>query len=218
MEKLVLQAQLRTETGKQVQKKRKEGLVPAVVYGNKIDPRMLWISALEFSRLYTNAGENTIIELLVDGGKAVNVLIHDTQVDPISGRFSHADLFQVRMDEEIEASIPLEFVGESEAVKAMGGMLLKNIDEVEVKCLPAHLPHSIIVDISLLKTFDDHIKVGDLKVPAKVEVLSELDTIVASVEAPRTEAELAALDEKVDADVTKVEGVVKEAPAAAEKK
>jgi large subunit ribosomal protein L25 len=218
MEKLLLQAQSRDVVGKKVKGYRKDGMVPAVVYGHQVEPKNLWVSFLDFSRMYAKAGENTIVELQVDGGKGVNVLIHDTQLDPLSGNFSHVDFFQVRMDEEIEAAIPLEFVGESEAVKTLGGMLLKNIDEVEVSCLPADLPHSIAVDISVLKTFDDHIKVVDLQVPAKVKVVSEPETIVASVEAPRTEAELAALDEKVDADVTKVEGVVKEAPAAEEKK
>jgi large subunit ribosomal protein L25 len=129
----------------------------------------------------------------------------------MSGNFTHIDLLQVRMDEEIEAHIPLEFVGESEAVKTLGGMLLKNLDEVLVSCLPANLPHSITVDISALATFDDHITAGDLKLPAKVELKSDAETIVAGVTAPRTAAEIADLDTKAEADVTKVEGVTKEA-------
>jgi large subunit ribosomal protein L25 len=210
MEKLVLRADSRQETGKKVKLRRKEGLVPGVVYGHKVEPKSVWVSSLDFSRTYKQAGQNTILELSVDGGKGVNALIHDIQLDPLSGGFSHVDFFQVRMDEEIEASIPLEFVGESAAVKALGGVLLKNMDEVEVSCLPADLPHAITVDVSALETFDDHVKVGDLKVSSKVKVLGDAETIVASVMQPRTEAELASLDEKVEADVTKVEGVVKE--------
>lgn len=218
MEKLVLQAKLRDVVGKQVKRFRKEGMVPVVMYGHKIEPKNLWVQALEFGKIYAAAGENTILEVMVDGGKGVNVLIQDTQVDPLSGRVAHADFFQVRMDEEIEAGIPLEFVGESPAVKELGGMLVKSLDEVEVSCLPADLPQTIQVDISVIKTFDDHIKVRDLKVSSKVKIVSESDTTVALVLPPRTEAELAALNEKVDADVTKVEGVVKETPATNDKK
>jgi large subunit ribosomal protein L25 len=218
MEKIVLQAQVREVTGKQVKRHREEGLVPAVLYGHKVAPKNLWVPFLDFSRVYNQAGENTILELQVGKEKSVNVLIHDIQTDPLSGNFSHADFFQVRMDEEIEASIPLEFEGEAPAVKEQGGVLVKSLDEVEVKCLPAHLPHSIVVDISTLKTFDDRISVGDLKIPAKVEVLGDPETVVALVTPPRSEEELAELDTKVEVDVTKVEGVVKETPATEEKK
>lgn len=213
MSKIVLKAEVRDVIGKKVKARRAEGLFPAVVYGHKIDARNLWISLLDFTKIYREAGESTIIELQVDGEKSVNVLVHDIQLDPLSGRFIHADLFQVRMDEEIEAHIPLEFVGEAPAVKALGGMLLKSVDEIPVSCLPADLPHSITVDISVLATFDDHIKVGDLKVSSKVKVMIDEETVIAGVTPPRTEAEMADLEAKVEADVSKVEGVVKETPA-----
>ncbi len=218
MEKLVLQAKMRDVVGKQVKHFRKEGMVPVVMYGHKVEPKNLWVQALELDKTYVAAGENTILELVIDGAKGVNVLIQDIQADPLSGRLAHADFFQVHMDEEIEASIPLEFVGESPVVKEMGGVLVKSLDEVEVSCLPADLPQAIEVDISAIKTFDDHIKVRDLKVSPKVKIVSESDTTVALVTPPRTEAELASLNEKVDADVTKVEGVVKETSAATDKK
>lgn len=212
-ETIVLNASLREEQGKKVKALRRQGQIPAVVYGHGLKPQSLKVSALDFGRVFQKAGENTLVELSIDGGKAANVIIADIQQDPITNRFTHADFFQVRMDEKIEAAIPLEFQGEAPAVKELGGIFLRTVEAVEVECLPADLPHSIEVDITILKTFDDHIKLSDLKVPTKVKILGEPEMIIASVERPRTEEELAALNEKVEMDVTQVEGVVKETPA-----
>jgi large subunit ribosomal protein L25 len=215
MEKTYLKGQKRTVTGGKVSKLRKAGVIPAVMYGHKIAAQNLALNYLEFQKVFQKAGENTVIELEIEGGEKANVLVHDVQLDAMDGKISHVDLFQVRMDEKIETKIPLEFVGEAPAVKALGGVLVKNMDEVEVSCFPADLPSTIQVDIAQIVTFDIHIKVKDLKVSDKVEIMSDMETVIALVERPRTEEELAALNEKVEADVTKVEGVVKpEAPAA----
>lgn len=194
--------------------KRSAGEIPAVLYGHHVAPQMLWVKYLDFERLYREAGESSLVEIAPTGGKPVNVLVHDVQRDPVSNRFIHVDFYQVKMDEEIEADIPLEFVGEALAVKGLGGVLVRSLDELSVKCLPKDLPHSITVDISVLRTFDDAIAVGDLKLPAGVALNEAADTTIATVAPPRSEAEMASLDEKVDLDVTKVEGVVKETPAA----
>ena len=92
------------------------------------------------------------------------------------------DFFQVRMDEELEAHIPLEFVGEAPAIRELAGILVKPLEELHISCLPKDLPHSITVDISVLNTFDDHIQVKDLPIPSGVKVLAEPDTMVALVE------------------------------------
>lgn len=209
-----LKCQKREEVGGGVSKLRKAGMIPAVMYGHKIASENLALNYIEFKKVFEKAGENTVIELEIEGNGKANVLVHEVQMDPMTGSISHADLFQVRMDEKIETAIPLEFVGEAPAVKALGGVLVKNMDEVEVSCLPADLPSTIQVDLSMIEDFDVHIKVKDLKVSDKVEIKSDMENVIALVERPRTEEELAALNEKVEADVTKVEGVVKEAPAA----
>lgn len=222
MAEFTLQVKVREAAGKDLDTMRKQGFIPAVLYGHGIDQQMFWVQYLNFAKLYAKAGENSIIEVTPEEGKTVNVIVNDVQLDPLSSRFSHIDFFQVRMNEKLEAHIPLEFVGESKAVREMGGMLMKPMEEILVSCLPKDLPHSLVVDLSALVDFDSHIQLKDVKIPAGVEVMISLDTVVALVEAPRTEAEMAALDEKVEGDVTKVEGVVKEeaAPAAegAEKK
>ncbi len=214
MTKLNLKAKLREITGKKVRRFRKQGLIPAIVYGNKIEPKNLWVNKVDFMRIYESAGESTILELETDDSQKVNVLIHDVQFDPLSGNFFHVDFFQVRMDEKVETEVPLKFVGESEAVKNLGGVLVKSLDTLPVSCLPGDLPSEIEVDISVLKSFGDTISVGSLKLSSAITVKIDPDTVIASVAEPRSEEELAKLEEKVEADVTKVEGVVKETPTA----
>jgi len=220
MTKINLKSKIRTEVGteKKLNAFRKKGIIPAVVYGNKVKPRNLWVNYLDFKRVFEKAGENTVIELEIDEKEKVNTLIHDIQHDPLSNIFSHVDFFQIRMDEKIESNIPLEFLGESPAVKELGGILVKSLDEIKVSCLPGDLPSKIEVNISKIKTFEDHIKVKDLEISDKVKVLDEEDMVVALVTPPRTEEEMASLEEKVEEDVTKVEGVVKENPSEGEEK
>jgi len=212
MEKIILKVAKREVVGKKLRKIRKEGLVPAVLYGHGVKNENLSVNYLDLKRVYGKAGENAIIEIEVDG-KKIPVLICDTQMDPMNGNFSHVDFLQVNMKETVEAEIPLEFIGESVAVKANGGILVKNMDKIEVKCLPADLPSKFEVDLSKLVTFDDQITIGDIKTLAGVEIFGDKEAVIVLVARPRSEEEMARLDEKVEADVTKVEGVVKEVPA-----
>lgn len=193
---------------------RERNIIPAVIYGHKINSQNLWVDYLNFKKVFGEAGENTVIELDIEKEGKRNALIHEVQADPVTDKITHIDFFQIRMDEKIEAEIPLEFIGESPAVKEAGGILIKNLDEIMVSCLPADLPAKIEVDISKILTFDDHIKIKDLDISNKVKVLADEETVVALVSPPRSEEEIAALEEKVEEDVTKVEGVVKEEPAA----
>ena len=204
----------REEKGKKTNKGRRSGLIPAIVYGRGVESLNLWVSALDFRKLLKKSGESTIINLEIEGKNDRNVIIQDIQRDPVTYKIIHLDFFQVRMDEKIETEVELVFVGESPAVKEFGGILIKSIDKLEIKCLPADLPSRIDVDVSVLKTFEDHITVGDLNVGKGVDVELEPETVVAVVAPPRTEDDLKELEEKVEEDVTKVEGMQKEeAPA-----
>lgn len=220
MDKIALEASTRDVLGRKTNKGRKDGLIPAVVYGKGIPGKNIWVKMLDFKRLIKKSGESTVIDLKIDEKDSRNVLIYDTQKDPVRDSFMHIDFFQVRMDEEIETEVELEFIGEAPAVKELGGVLVKNIDAIEVKCLPADLPSKIEVDISSLKTFEDRITLGDLNISKKIELSIDLETVIALVSEPRSEEEMSELEAKVDADVTKVEGVVKaDAPTeGAEKK
>lgn len=215
METLKLAVQERTESGKDLAKLRESGYIPAVQYGHKKEAINLSVKEIDFKKVFKAAGESTLVELVLGDKKGINVLVHDVQVDPLSGRFTHIDFYQVNMNEEIETDVALDFVGESPAVKALGGVLVRNLDEVKVKCLPKDLPHSFAIDLAQLVDFDSQIKVSDIKLPTGVEMIETLEAIVATVMRPRTDAEMSSLQEKVEMDVTKVEGVVKAADTAA---
>jgi len=188
--------------------------IPGILYGRGIENVPVLLDRRKFANIYEEAGESTVLKLALDGKDERNVLIKDVQKDVLSGAPRHVDFYQVRMDEEIEAEVELVFKGESAVVKESGGILVKNMDAIQVKCLPGDLPSEIEVDISSLKTFDDYIYVKDLPVAEAVEVLIDPETVVAMVDEPRSEEELAELETEVKEDVTAVEGVVKEEESA----
>lgn len=213
MDKIELKAKSREVTGKKVKKLRNKDLIPCVVYGHEIKkPLPVEVNYLEFKKVFDEVGESTIFDLVIDEKDRKNVLVKSIQHEPISLNYSHIDFYQVKMSEKITANVELIFEGVSLAVKDNGGVLVKNIDEVEVEALPANLPKEIIVDISPLKTFDDVIKVKDLNIPPKTEILNDGEEIVATVSPPRSEEELKELEEEVEEKVEDVEGVEKEEP------
>jgi len=218
MEKVKLISELREEKGKKVNKRRKQGMIPAVIYGNKIESRSLWINALDFERLLKKSGESVIIDLSIGNNDVRSVLINELQQDPRSGNYTHIDFYQVKMDEKIKTEVELIFIGESPAVKESGGVLVKNLDKIEIECLPADLPSFIEVNIADIKTFEERVYIKDLKLPMGVKVENDPKTVVALVVPPRSEEELSQLEEKVEEDVTKVEGVIKEVSTAEEEK
>lgn len=212
MQKIQLKAQNR-ELKTNVKKQRKSGLIPAVLYGHKIENQNLLLNLGEFEKVFRKAGESTIIELTTDDGKNHPVLIHDVQYHALTSKPIHADFFAVNMSEKLKAKVALEFVGESKAVKTAGGVLVKSINEVEVECLPNDLPHNIEVDISKLENFGEAIHIKDLKVTGKVHILGNPEDVVAKVQPPRdVEAELTPVVE----DVSKVEGAAEDKPVSAE--
>jgi large subunit ribosomal protein L25 len=204
---ITIEAKIRT---KSVGKVADSENIPGILYGRGIENVMVSLDKKKFNNTYEEVGESTVFKLALDGKDERNVLIKDVQKDVLSGMARHVDFYQVRMDEEIEAEIELIFTGESAAVKELGGILVKNMDAIDVKCLPGDLPPEMEVDITPIKTFDDYIYVKDLPFSEKVEVLVDPETVVAMVSPPRSEEELADLETEVKEDVTQVEGVVKE--------
>ncbi len=202
---LTLSAKIRKDLGKKVKILREKGVIPGVLYGPKTESLSLEANLKEFEKVYEAAGESSLISLTIDSKKFL-VLIHATQIDPLSQKPVHVDFYQPRLDEEITVTIPLVFQGESPAVKELGGTLVKNIHEIEVKAKPQDLPHEITVNIEKLKTFEDSILIKDLILPKEVKIIKEPDDIVASVAFPeKVEEELAKpVEEKVE-EVEKVE-------------
>jgi large subunit ribosomal protein L25 len=184
-----LVAQHREITGKAVARLRRAGRLPAVVYGHGVSSSSVTVDAHEFDVLRKHIGPNALVDLSVDGSAAQPVLIHDVQIHPVHRRPLHADLFLVRMTEELTVDVPLVSVGESHAIEQLGGTLLHPTETVRVKALPDHLPQSIAYAIDSLIDFDAAIYVRDLTIPSDVTLLTDPDEIVAKVQAPRIEVE-----------------------------
>ena len=186
-----LKAKIRKVLGRKTKKLRSGQKVPAVLYGPTIKENILLeVDEKEFEKVLSKVGKSTFLDLKVEG-KTIPVLIHEVQRDPLTERILHIDFYQPRLDEAIEVTVPVVFEGIAPAVKDLGGTLVKNITEIEIKTLPQNLPHEIKVNIESLKTFDDEILVKDLKVPAGVKVLREPNEIVAKVAPPeKVEEEL----------------------------
>ena len=187
---LNLKAKTRKELGKKVQALRSQGSVPAVIYGHGQTNQNLEFNYVEFEKVLKEAGESTIIDLSVDDAAPIKAIISEVQFEPVKGRVTHADLHRINMKEKMHATIPLVFIGESRAVKEDAGVLVHNISELEVRCLPTDLIHEVVVDITPLNTFDDVITLADLKIPATLEILHHhLEDAVANVARPKVETE-----------------------------
>lgn len=206
-----LSVNTRAEFGKAVKSLRQKGKIPGVVYGHGISPLAVAVEANALDKVYRQVGESTLVDLTVDGGKAVKVLIQDVQLDPLKSIINHVDFNQVRMDEKLTIDIPLKFVGEAPAVKEFGGIFVKTIDHLKVECLPQDLVHEIEVDTLAMNELNKPLTISMIKIPAGLKVLAQEDEIIATVIPPRSEAELAELKTTpVAEDVAKVEKVEKE--------
>lgn len=210
---LTLPAKIRKETKKRVKGLRSRDIIPAVLYGPKTKNTLLEIKARDFEKIFKEAGESSLISLDIEGKKEKNVvLIHDIKRESLTGKIDHVDFYQPALDKEIEAKVSLIFEGEAPAVKDLGGTLVKNFLEIEVKALPQNLPKEIKVDVSILKTFEDNVLIKDLPISPEVKVLKKhAEEIVASVTpVEKVEEELEKpIEEKVE-EVEKVEKKKKE--------
>lgn len=194
-----LNVQKRTESGKKLVKLRADGKLPAVVYGAKESSTPLTLDRREFEKAYAEAGESSVIVLTgLDEDK--EVLVHDMSFNAVKGGIQHVDFYAVEKGKEVTVPIELTFIGEAPAVK-LGGSLTKALHEIEITAKPANLPHEIIVDISVLNTFEDHIRVKDLNIPAGVKVENDPEEMVAVV----TEAKDEPIEEVASIDMTAIE-------------
>jgi len=200
-----LNAQPRDIFGKKNKALRKKGLIPAVLYGHKIKSTPIVINKKEFDKVFDKSGQTTLIDLNLEGAKPTKVLIHDIQLHPQTDEIIHADLYQIKMTEKIKTEVPVVTIGEAPAVKDLDGNLIINKDTIEIECLPQDLIHEIKVDVSALKTFEDKILVSDIKVPKNITVLENPEEVVVLVTPPRSEEELAELEEAVEEKPEEVE-------------
>lgn len=203
-----ISVKIRTTTGKKVKGLRETGIIPAVIYGPQIKPLSLEVDLKAFQKAYREVGENALADLEYeqDGKKVTDlVLIHQVELDPVTLKPQHVDFYKPNLEEEVTVAVPVVFIGEAPAVNDLGGTLVKNISELEVKAKPQKLPKEIVVDVSSLKTYEDHILVKDLPMIDGVKIIKDPEEFIALVSHPENiEEELKTpIEEKVE-EVEKV--------------
>jgi large subunit ribosomal protein L25 len=177
---VILHAKKRTITRSKVKTLRREGILPAVMYGAGVESTPIELDLREATKALAHVGASTLISLKI-GSANHQVLLREVQRDYIRGDILHIDFLKVSMDVAIRTEVPLELVGESLAVKDLGGLLVSGLSEIEVEALPGNLPDHIEVDISSLVNMDDVITVADLEIGEGIEVLTSEDEVLASV-------------------------------------
>lgn len=179
-QKMTLQASVRETFGKAVRKMRKDGQIPANIFGPGFESKAITVDSKTFHSVYKVSGETGVIYIEV-GKDSVPTLVSDIQYDPTKGNFIHIDFRKVDLNKKIEANVPFAFVGESEAVKVKNGVLIHQMDEITVEALPANIPHQIEIDLSKLQEIGDSITVGDLAKSDMYEVMDDAEHVIVSV-------------------------------------
>jgi large subunit ribosomal protein L25 len=214
MERILIKAQLRNETGKGAARKmRRRESIPAILYGHRRESLPLVINLEELKKIVGDKEkEHALHTLKVDGREDLGeklVMLKEIQLDPLGEEYLHVDLYEVKMDEKITVPITIHLAGKAEGVK-VGGILQYITREIEVRCLPTQIPEHVELDISAL-CIGDSLHVRDLKLPEGIETLAQPDLPIVSVVAPTVEKE-----EVVEKEVK--EAAPAEAEAAEEKK
>lgn len=192
MEKVVLKAEKRDVIGKQVKAMRRAGQLPAVIYGRRTEPINISLDAHNASLVLGKLTSSSLVTIQLDGTE-YPALVREKQRDYIKNRLLHVDFLAVSLNESIRATVSLNFVGVSPAVKDFNAVLVENLESLEIECLPTDLPERVDVDISTLGRPGDSIRVRDVKVSDKVHILNDPDTTVAVATFAKVEEEAAAV-------------------------
>jgi len=178
-----LKTKIRTKFGRKTNLLRKQGILPAILYGSEIKNIPLEISEKEFEKIFQKAGKSSFIILEIEG-KNYEVLIHEVKRDSLTDKILHIDFYYPSKVEKVHIVVPLVFENEEEVQKTLTGTLLKEFWNLEIKSLPQNLPKKIKVDLSKLKDIGDKIQIKDLEIPEGVEVLKDPEKIVVIVVPP----------------------------------
>lgn len=203
METVVLQVQERNKA-QGIHTLRKGGNIPGVVYGLGMAAQSIQIPKIALRKLFSSGLAGSLIDLQVGTAAPLKVIVQDTQFDPVRDTIIHVDFRKVDLLKKIRTEVPVRFVDVAPAVKDLGGTLMHAIGSVEIECLPDKLVKEIVISIAPLATFDDALRVRDVVLPEGVTIINRPEDVIAMVKPPRTEEELAALDQKVEEDIEAV--------------
>jgi large subunit ribosomal protein L25 len=195
-----LTAEKRDIFGKKLQAAREAGKLPISIYGAKEEAGSYFVEIKDFKKVLKEAGESTIVSLVTSDGNK-ETLIHEIAWHPLTGEPVHADFLAVETNKPITVHVPLEFIGESPAVKTLSAMIVKVLHELEIEALPKDLPHQIEVDLSSLVDLESRITVADIKLPTGVTTELDPEEIVVSV----TEAGEEVVEEEAPVDLSAIE-------------
>jgi large subunit ribosomal protein L25 len=206
METFKVEGKVREGRGKgPARRTRLTGMVPAILYGGKKDSISLAVNAKQVARiLRSETGHNTIFTVQVAEGAGERAMLKDWQVDPVSGKLLHVDLFRIAMDVRMRVRVPVHTFGEPQGVKMQGGVFEMVTREVEVECLPGDIPEEFKVDVSEM-LIGKQLRASDLPFdPNKVKLITDPVRVIAHVVVLKKEEEPAA-DEAVTADAAPAE-------------
>jgi len=185
---ITVAAGVRTSRGKnEARRTRKEGQIPAVVYGSGQDPVSVAVNPREIMKIIRSAtGYNTIFTLAVEGGESTPVMVVDQQVDPIRGHLLHADLKRIDLTKRIRVTVPVHTAGEAKGIKLQGGMLEVITRAIEIECLPDEIPDSFTIDVTELMVGQSK-RASDVPVTGSMKLVSAPDTVIAHIVTLRAE-------------------------------
>ncbi len=190
MARLQMSAQARTVLGKRVRRLRREGLLPAVVYGPAIrGVQAITLSTREFERVYARAGSATLLDLTIEGGRARPVLIHQVQHDPTRRNLVHVDFLAPDMQADLTVAVPLAFTGEAPGATEAGGLLTQVASELQIRALPDRIPAALEVDLSALTEIGAQLTAGQVPLPEGAALVSPEDEVLARIDQPVVEQE-----------------------------
>jgi large subunit ribosomal protein L25 len=212
-----LKASVRTVTGKKVKQLRKQGILPSTIYGQGMESISIQVTDKDMELIFAHAGQSGLVDLVLDE-KVMPVLFRNPQYHPVLGNLIHIDCYKVNLKEKITSTVPLEFIGESLAVKE-GKVLVEVLNEVEIEALPADFPEKIEVDLSKLETVESVITVADLMIDKTLlEIKNTPDQVIVKVEEPRIEEEPVVAEEVAPVEVPATEQKTPEEKVADEAK
>jgi len=186
MEKAVLHATHRTVTGKQVGALRRDGKLPAVMYGHHFDSTAITLDLRDATHILSGLTSSSLVTIELDG-KENSALIREKQRDFIRGTLRHVDFQVLSLTEKLRTTVRIELTGLAPAIKDFNGIVVSGNEKIEVECLPQDLPERIVVDISHLNKIGDGLYVRDIKLSDKVAILSDMDEMVVLITAPAAE-------------------------------
>lgn len=207
MSKILLNAEPRTVIGKQVRQLRRQGKLPAIIYGHKIAPKSITLDLRDATKVLSTVSSSSLVTVVLDG-KEYPSLVRERQIDFIMRTLKHVDFQTVSLSEKIRTTVTIHFEGEAPALKDQDAILSSGISSIEIEALPQDLPEGFIVDISTLNAIGDSLFVKDIVVPENVEVLSnpeELVVIVSSSFTAEEEEEVEGEMEEEELEETEVE-------------